>query len=79
MLLFEFLFDRYLCYSGLVSLLTEKSSSIEPKKSATVKPKIKAILQIFQNFPAKELILTVVLFFDSMLELFSVSKLTRPV
>ena len=36
MLLLKFLCDWYRCYSGLVSLLTEKSSSIESKKSATV-------------------------------------------
>ena len=37
MLRFEFLCDSYRCYKGHVSKLTEKSSSIDSNKSATVK------------------------------------------
>ena len=37
MLRFEFLCDPYRCYKGHVSKLTEKSSSIDSNKSATVK------------------------------------------
>ena len=36
MLRFEFLCDSYRCYKGHVSKLTEKSSSIDSNKSATV-------------------------------------------
>jgi len=68
---FEFLCDSYCCYKGYVSKLTEKSSSIDSNKSATVNVKS------LRNFDIRKILVHLTCFSNSStIKLISTIKFT---